>query len=325
MIDKLELRLPRLTQFRPEPREFMLESRHFANSARTMPSGRHEWVTDLRPVGIDGLLHYSLKRKENDPHEGEHKLELLDTGFKTFGELLGQVSAALEGPTDDLEVMRIDLCADIRGVPVDWFFDRLRVRFKRVCYEMGLLKYQRIGKAGIQTITAGKRPNLVRVYDKVAEYKDQLRKLNRKRSADANELTLEGEFGVAENATITRIERQFGGGRIPMKIDSLGKLRILPEFNPFTNVEIANGSGAGTPPLAECGFDAWVTGTRLRQLQDEMGLQQFNRWLNVSSGGNGARYRKKYFQFLQPDFDTCVTSLTLFEVYRESMEKQLAA
>ena len=88
MIDKLELRLPRLTLFRPEPREFMLESRHFENSTRTMGSGRYEWVSDLRPVGIDALLHYSLKRKESDPHEGEHKLELLDTGTKTFSELL---------------------------------------------------------------------------------------------------------------------------------------------------------------------------------------------------------------------------------------------
>jgi hypothetical protein len=323
MIDKLELRLPRMTLFQPGPREFMLESRHFPNSTRTMPSGRYEWVTDLRPIGIDGLLHFSLKRKEHDPHEGEHKLELLDTGFKTFGELQAQVGAVVAGPTDDLELMRIDLCADVHGVSVDWFFDRLRVRFKRVCYEMGLLKYQRIGKAGIQTITAGRRPNIVRVYDKVAEYKDQLRKLNRKRSAEA--LTLEGKFGVREDATITRIERQFGGGRVPMQIDCLGKLRSLPDFNPFTNVLIANGSRVGAPTLAECGFDAWLTGTRLRELQDEMGTQQFNRWLNVNSEGNGARYRKKYSQFLQPEFDLCFTADTLFETYRDSVERQLAA
>jgi hypothetical protein len=325
MMDKLELRLPRMTQFQANPREFILASRHFEKSTRTMRSGRYEWVTDLRPTGIDGLLHYSLKRQENDPHEGEHKLELLDTGFKSFASIRAQIEATIEEPIDDLEVMRIDLCSDVQNIPVDWFFDRLRVRFKRVCYEMGLLKYQRVGKAGIQTITAGKRPNLVRAYDKIAEYKDQLRKLNRRRSFDADKLTLEDVFGVSEADTITRIERQFGGGRIPSQIDCFGKLTNLPDFNPFTNVEVANGSGAGIPTIPECGLDAWLTGTRLRELREEMGAQQFNRWLNYNANGNGARYRKKYSPFLEPEFDGHFTAKTLFEVYCSSMEKQLAA
>ena len=87
MIDKIELRLPRVTQFSPVVREFMAESRHFKNSSRTMGSGRYEWVTNLCPVGIDALLHYSLKRKENDSHEGESKLELLDTGTKGYSDI----------------------------------------------------------------------------------------------------------------------------------------------------------------------------------------------------------------------------------------------
>ena len=325
MIDKLEARLPRLTVFRPEAHEFMTETWHSDHSARRMGSGRYEWVTNLKPIGIDGLLHYSLKRKQNDPHEGEHKLELFDTGYKTFSELLGQIGSVIEGPADDLELMRIDLCADLHGVPVDWFFNRLRVKFKRVCYEIGERKYGRMGKNGIQTINFGKKPNVVRGYDKVAELTDQLRKINRKLSPDACKLTLESVFGVSESDTITRIERQFGGGRIPMQIDSVGKLLSLPDFNPFTNIEIVNGSAAGIPPLKECGLDTWLTGTRLRELRDEMGIQQFNRWLNANSAGNGARYRKTYSPFLEPAFDGIVTSTTLFQVYRESVSKQLAA
>ena len=324
MIDKLELRLPRTTQFRRIPREFILESRHFEKSSRTMRSGRYEWVTDLRPTGIDAILHYSLKREENDPHEGEHKLELLDTGTKGFEQLMGQIDATTENPTNDLDVMRIDLCADIHDVPVDWFFNRLRVRFKRVCFEVGLLKYQRVGKAGIQTITAGKRPNLIRVYDKVAEYKDQLRKLNRKR-ADAEKLSLKDQFGTSDEDTITRIERQFGGGRIPMQIDCLGKLSNLPNFNPFTNLEIANGTGAGIPTIQKCGLDAWLAGSKLREVYEELGAQQFNRWLNSNACGNGARYRRRYASFLQPDVDRRVTAKTVYEVYRASVEAQLAA
>jgi hypothetical protein len=325
MIDKLELRLPRVTVLRPLVREFIAESRHFKNSTRTMGSGRYEWVTDVRPVGIDALLHYSLKREENDPHEGEHKLELLDTGKKGYSDLAGQVEAVIECSADDLDIMRIDLCADMYGVPVEWFLGRMRVRFKRIAHEFGIPKYQRIGKAGIQTVSAGRRPNIVRVYDKVAECKDQLRKLQRKRSRDADELTLEREFGISENAVITRVERQFGGQRIPRAIECFGLLSRLPEFNPFTNIEICNGTGARVPTIPECGLDTWLTGTLLHQFQTEMGEQQFRRWLNANSAGNAARYRKKYADFLQPEGDNLLTNETIFQTYRKSVMEQLAA
>lgn len=325
MIDKLDIRLPRVTQLRPEPREFILESRHHENSSRTLKSGRYEWVTDLRPVGIDARLNYSLKREDNDPHEGESKIEIFDAGTKPFSELAAVIERTIEGPIDDLELMRIDLCVDVYGVPVDWFFNRTRVRHKRVGYEMGQLHYSRIGKAGIQTIAAGKRPNMVRIYDKVAEYKEQIKRLNRKRSFDAEEVTLKSVFGVSDQATITRVERQFGGGRIPRVIDTFGKLAKLPDFNPFTNIEVINGTGATVPTMNDCGFDEWIKGTFLRERQDEMGRQQFTRWLNVSSVGNAARYRKKYAAFLEPHLDERLTTDTLFAAYRETVTKQLAA
>jgi hypothetical protein len=56
-----------------------------------------------------------------------------------------------------------------------------------------------------------------------------------------------------------------------------------------------------------------------------MGAQQFDRWLSAKSTGNAARYRKKYSSFLQPDADNLLTAQTVFEVYRESVLKQLAA
>jgi hypothetical protein len=325
MIDKIELRLPRVTLFRPVVREFMAESRHFKNSSRTLGSGRYEWVTNLRPVGIDALLHYSLKREENDPHEGESKLELLDTGTKGYSDLAAQIEETVECPANDLDIMRIDLCADMHGVPVEWFLGRTRVKFKRIAHEIGLPKYGRVGKAGIQTISAGQRPNIVRVYDKVAESKDQLRKLQRRRSRDADELTLEREFGISEDAVITRVERQFGGQRIPREIDSFGRLSRLPEFNPFTNIEIRNGTGANIPTIPECGLDTWLSGSMLRQLNLEMGEQQFRRWLSTNSTGNAARYMKRFAGFLQPEGDNLLTTETIFQTYRESVMKQLAA
>ena len=303
----------------------MLESRHFENSARTRKSGRYEWTTDLRPIGIDGMLHYSLKRKENDPHEGEHKLELFDTGQKPYSAILDQIERTIEGPVDDLDIMRIDLCTDLYEVPMEWFLGNVRVKFKRRAHELGILKYDRIGKRGIQTITSGSRPNVVRFYDKKAELKDQLRKLNRKRSCGADELTLQSEYGISENATITRIERQFGGGRVPYQIDRIGKLVSLPDFDPFTNIVFRDHSGASIPTVTECGLYTWLVGTRLVELQNEMGEQQFHRFLSTHSEGNAARIRKTYRDFLMPRGEMVLNSEILYRKYRGSVEKQLAA
>jgi hypothetical protein len=325
MVDKLELRLPRVTLFKPQVREFMLESRHFENSARTMGSGRYSWVSDLRPVGVDALLHFSLKRDAKDPHEGEHKLELLDTGAKVFSEIAAQIEETIEGSVADLEIMRIDLCADIAGTPLEWFFQRLRVKFKRFAHEIGTLKAQRIGKAGIQTLACGKRPNMFRAYDKVAEYKHQLRYMQRKRSRESDELTLESEFGVTESSVITRLEQQYGGGRVPIEIDCMSRLPRLPDFNPFRRIEIVNGTSSKQPSISDVGLAHWVMGTRLSELRDEMGNQQFNRWLSVHSCGNSARWKREYADFLSPHWDNRLTIEDVYATYRESVTRQLAA
>ncbi|MGA8740435.1 MAG: hypothetical protein WB561_04545, partial [Terracidiphilus sp.] len=172
---------------------------------------------------------------------------------------------------------------------------------------------------------AGRRPNVVRFYDKKAELQDQLRKLDRKRSYDADKLTLHSVFGISEHATITRVERQFGGGRIPREIDSFGKLILLPDFDPFTNIVFREQSGASIPTVRECGLDMWLAGTRLRELQQEMGEQQFHRFVNTHSIGNAARYRKRYRDFLTPRGETVLNSEILLGKYRESVTKQLAA
>jgi hypothetical protein len=271
------------------------------------------------------MLHFGLKRKESDPHEGEHKLELLDTGEKGYSDIVAQIESTVEGPIDDLETMRIDLCADMVGIPIEWFFNRLRVKFKRVAHEIGTLKAQRIGKAGIQTLASGKRPNIFRAYDKIAEYQKQIRDLQRKNRRDAHAITLESRFGVSEKSVITRLEQQLGGNRIPVEVDCFGKLSRLPDFNPFRRIEIVNGSGASVPTVQECGFANWVMGTRLRELRDEMGAQQFARWLSANTDGNSARWRKQYESFLEPDSDIRVTVQTVVDTYRESVKKQLAA
>jgi hypothetical protein len=94
--------------------------------------------------------------------------------------------------------------------------------------------------------------------------------------------------------------------------------------NPFSNVQILNGSGKTIPTIEECGLSAWLTGTGLKQLRDEMGEQQFHRWLNWKSSGNAARLETRYAPFLQCG-DGLITTETIYQIYRESVMEQLAA
>ncbi len=169
----------------------------------------------------------------------------------------------------------------------------------------------------------------------MAECEDQLRKLQRKMTQILrSELTLLTIFGLAEDAIITRIERQYGGGSVPviagdekkraMRIETFGRLWQLPDANPFVNVEISSGKIVRTPTIEECGLNTFAVGAMLRKWRDEMDSQQFHRWLNVKPSGNAARYEKKYAPFLDPG-DELITGQTIYETYRQAVMRQLAA
>lgn len=321
MIDKLELRLPASTLFTKRVTAlFLRDPKTDALCGR--PSRHYARVLDLRPVGLDSILHVSCKRGSR----GQHKLELLDTGKKPFSDLIRQVEAVRGGDNEQLGVMRIDFCADLRGVPVSWFHQRVRFRYKQLSTQIGPLPYQTISKAGIETLSAGRRPNLVRIYDKVAESKMQFRRMSRKASKDADPLDFEQEFGFREDDIVTRVERQCGGQRIPEQVDTLGHLPRAANFNPFEALEIESSGLSKLPVVSECdSVTEWAAGRYFNQMIQEQGMQTFRRWLNRESKGNGARTLKRYKPFLPPAEDQVVTVRTIFETYRASLIRQLSA
>lgn len=224
-------------------------------------------VFDLRPIGLDALLHLACRRGSR----GQHKLELLDTGKKPYSELVRQIDAVCYGDHD-----RLGLSSGI-----------------------GPLKWQTISRAGIETIRAGRRPNVIRVYDKVTESKAQFRKIKRKLSKDADELDFEKEFGFAEDAVVTRVERQCGGGRIPPEIERFGQLSRAADLNPFSALEITGNDRSTLPDVTECdSLNEWLSGMQVNRMIQEMGMQSFRRWLNRHSNGNGVRLLKRLHAFL---------------------------
>jgi hypothetical protein len=250
----------------------------------------------------------------------------MDTGKKPYSELVRQVDAVCYGDPDRLGIMRIDFCADIRDIPVSWFQQRVRIRHKQLSSGIGPLKWQTISRAGIETIMAGRRPNVMRFYDKVAESKMQFRRMKRKSSEDADELTFEKEFGFGEDSVITRVERQCGGGRIPREIDKFGQLSQAAYFNPFEALEITNNGRSALPEVNACdSVNEWLIGMQVNRMIEEMGMQTFRRWLNRHSNGNSARLLKRLHAFLPGDDDCKLTVAALAEAYRASVIQQLSA
>ncbi len=109
-----------------------------------------------------------------------------------------------------------------------------------------------MGNVELQTAYYGRRPNCIRVYDKVAEWRKEY--AARKRGAGETEFpALEAIYGWPESGRIlTRVERQIGGGRVPAAIRRLGAMpKVLPSFNPFAAVELTPDGNAALPdPVA---------------------------------------------------------------------------
>jgi hypothetical protein len=282
-IDTLHLGVFQTTPFRPNIVQIMRGIDWRDGSRRFVRSKHYAGIIDLRPLGIDALLHaYNRHTQSRD-----HKLELINAGKKNYSELVQQIESVFETDADTLRVMRLDLCADMFGVHVSWFQPRARIRYKRFAREIGALRYEQMGERAIQTLVAGKRPNVFRFYDKVAECLVDFKKRCRRTSEDADELNFEREYGFPADAVLTRVERQMGGGRIPEPLSPFGRLtRTAPEFNPFEPMEIVSGHNHSLPALDECGWSEWVMGTRLNELACEWGMQQLHAVINRKTKGN---------------------------------------
>src|ERR1700730_10546918 len=108
--------------------------------------------------------------------------------------------------------------------------------YKRFAAEIGKQEYMRMGMKTAETLYFGKRPNCVRIYNKITEFQHQYRQLQR-RSSDAAEIPpFEEIYGYPERGvTLTRVERQIGS-RMPKTVQTFGDFRSLPDFNPFVHL-----------------------------------------------------------------------------------------
>ena len=315
MIDKLDLRIPEYAPPGPVlagPLEEL--KRHPVPLFR--PSKYYQYVCDLRePFDIDAVVHLYLRHGRPN-----HKVEIIDAGDKTLLEIAGIISQLFDVDPWTLQVMRIDLAVDVEGVSVPWFKDHAYFNRKQFSSSIDKsfereLQFVSMGSALAQTLYAGKRPCLLRIYNKLAEWRMQLRRveIQYKRFNDRMvglEMSEEQEyFGrliaptFAEycavrgykfhnQSVLTRIERQDGGNRIPPELATLGDLRYAHEFRPFSGVQIVSTEPVQNfdSPPAKVPVRNWLASIGYETLKEQLGSEQLARSVVLKHGsGNGKR------------------------------------
>jgi hypothetical protein len=320
LIDKVELRIPARAEFSKEFGSLYCEIR---NDPKVNPfRGSHHYLSvgNLSEFGYQAILHMHCVRGQY----GNHKLELLDTGKMSYDAMRKEIERIFSVCARRLAVMRVDLATDVKGVPVDWFVRHMHARYKQWACDIGTVESTRMGRRVVQTYYLGKRPNLFRAYDKLAEFRHQYDQLKR-RASDAAELpSFEQVYGYPETGvTLTRVERQMGGGRVPAQIDTFYKLKASAAFNPFERLDFLGGA-VQEPQIEDCsGVIEYLAGIGLRQCAEEWGLQRTRAFVNKHSGGHAARIFRAYRDYLPADVG--ITAARLYALYQESIGRQLAA
>ena len=129
---------------------------------------------------------------------------------------------------------------------------------------------------------------------------------------------------------LTRVERQMAAGRVPPELDTFEKLfstQVL-DFNPFGRLEFS--SFAGQPQIDSGRYSRVeiLTGLMIKRIlqTEEMTYQQLHTYLNEKR--NAKAILKKFAPFVaaaNPPKEVSISSAELFDRYRSSVSRQLAA
>lgn len=264
MLDKVDLQIPEGTL--PGPLFAPLYSQlrhHLVEPFR--PSRFYHCVGDLRKThNIDAIVSLGYRRGRET-----HKVEIVDAGKKSLEEIADIIRQLFQVDPWTLRVMRVDLAADVQGVPVPWFQQHVLVERKQFTSRIAKgreteVQFVFMGTAKAQTIYAGKRPNVVRIYDKGEELKRSWLKhycdyerfnAGMKKFEMTKEQEYYGQripptfdeycrvegFEYSEGDILTRVERQAGGDRIPDELATLGDLRKAHLYDPFQYLKLLGG------------------------------------------------------------------------------------
>jgi hypothetical protein len=271
------------------------------------------------------VLGFNVKRGKKDP---THKIEIYDTADKSGGEMLGILNQVFDIPTTEMEVTRLDTCVDVIGTSVDWFRRHAVVKGKQTNRVFSKLKpgadeilVTQIWKALAETWCAGVKPNQLRFYDKTAERKRQLSYENRKRAEKGeNPLEFEERFGYNPELVVTRIERQYGGGRVT----TVPMLPRLVSAQPFHKMQISPNGAADLTLQAAGSLAEYLQFFAARRIVEEKGRQFFEDMVKAKCPTNKNRVLDRLMAAIATEDDEPpVTVDQLNRTFQKSVAHQL--
>jgi hypothetical protein len=239
------------------------------------------------------------------------KVDFTDTRLLSAEDLVWRLMSLFRIQRDEalsFRIARIDFAADIYGVPVEWFKRNCRVKCKRSPRSYEDCKTDS-GKGSVTSVEFGKRPELYRIYNKVAE-----------RRAHGVEVLYDGMFSGAPAPTVTRVERQCSGSAIPREVGTLGALfEHGADVSPFPKL-VCRRTGAEFVSTEDWKPQKWLMSLGLESAVQDLGEAVVRARLNRT--GNANRMFEKYsdlLRFKSPG----VTEERLRDIYRRSTIKQL--
>jgi len=322
-IDKLDIRIRAGTRFvKMLERELLTSSlthphgssRYFGavstpNSMR--PKKHYFYACDLRIYGVNAILYFRNRRS------GEHKLEIISTGTMAFSQILSEIGNVFEVNPLKLEIMRIDLAVDMPHYSVEWFRHNVRVAQKRYTSEFDLAVSER---KQCETLYFGQRPNLLRIYDKTAERRVRYKQLVRKWKSDNPVPSFQERYGHPDDAIITRVERQYGGGRVPKAIGTMGQLQTNGvNLNPYECLQFLP-IAVSDESINQLSGDAYIKGQGLLRLLEREGYHGAKRLLYLKTCRNTHRVLERLWSAM-PSND--VSEPDLFFNYQRAIKEQL--
>ena len=344
MLDKVDVRIPEGTQ----PGPALAEAFQQLRSGRPVPSFRpskyYKYVCDLRQdFDVDAVVHIYLRFGKQT-----HKVEIIDAGKKTVSAMAAIIEQLFQVEPWTLGLMRVDLAADVEGVPVPWFQQHAfvsRKQFSSSIKKSSETKVQFVGmgNAVAQTIYAGKRPCLIRIYNKLAEWRMQWRKQDRsckrfnsgmsgldlspeqmhygaRHSPTFGEFCKTEGYEYGEGKVLTRIERQIGGARFPADLKTFGDLCHAHEVAPFSGLRLVGEDSIvnlESPPEGVA-MRNWLAAIGLGALEKQLGSAQLARAIVLKHGrGNGTRILESLADSISPSRPT-LSMLEVKESYRQS-------
>jgi hypothetical protein len=278
-------------------------------------------TANLEPYGLPIILHQSPRWNQ----QGGDKIEFTGAGAMRVSQMAAAGAGIYRFNLADAAFLRLDCTADVKEVPVDWFRDHTRFKYKIKGREYGTWSKHR--RAVSETLYGGDKPNQWRIYDKTGERQYRLQQERRKVSkAERDELTFESLYGMSPNLKVTRVERQMGD-RSPAKVYGVkyfGDIAMMAGKPVFENMIFPETARVNLKGLK--GEDELIA-EFLLEYKAKHGLQDtLSKYKRHVSKRTFARKYKLFEGLLHASPDTPgITLAALTERYRVSSLVQLAA